>query len=172
MTETNVILCEIDAYGGGKGGYGINLEGSIPSGLHIVCTVFSREWMRSHEGLVHAEKVTDQAHFRAVLAWLGQLRAPAKYNAIPREVAEMMALSNPPGHGAPGTEHFLWKGGDWRERCPLLLGADVQVVLAEALPENEELSMPMLIETWRSLAAQIQAGPIGDKPFSDEPGKG
>lgn len=161
-----IIHTELDAYGRGKGGYGLNIEGSYPLGLHIMCAVFSREWLRSQVA-PQAEKVTDYAHFRAVLAWLEKLREPTTYHEITPDQARLMATHNPPGHKQPGTEGFLWRGADWREHCPLLLGKDVQVSLAQALPENEPFSFPLLFKTWRLLAMRIQAGPIIGEPSAE-----
>lgn len=154
--RVTIINTELDAYGRGKGGYGLNIEGSSPPGMHIMCAVFSREWLRS-QITPRAEKVSDFQHFRAVLAWLGKLRLPSAYHAITPADSLTMAERNPPGHGTPG---MLWRGGDWREHCPFLSGKDVQVSLAQAIPEQEGFDLNLLLATWRLLAERILASPI------------
>lgn len=159
----SVIRSELDAYRQGKGGYGINAEGSQPVGMHIMCAVFSLSWLASLRDIPHAGKVTDYQHFRAVLAWLEKIRLPSEYHTITRAEGAQMAAHNPPGHGAEGAERYIWRGADWQDNCPLLAGP-VRVSIAQAMPPDEPFSLPLLVKTWRLLAERIQASPIiGEK---------
>lgn len=149
---------EIDEYMQGWG-YGVSWEGTDPTGAHLLCNVVSMQQARYWRGPMRAGIVTRFDRCRAFLAWLAVLKEPRTYNAISADQSRAMAAMNAPGHNAPGTAGWHWRGGDWRADCPALGGA-VLVNLSQAMPPGEPFSMAVLVGTWRALAERLQRGKI------------
>lgn len=149
---------EIDEYMRGWG-YGVSWEGAEPTGAHLLCTAVNVQQAQYWRGPMRAGVVLRFDRCRGFLAWLAMLKEPRTYNAISAHQGRAMAAMNPPGHKAPGTDGWLWRGGDWQAECPALGGA-VAFSLFQALPPNEPFSMGLLVSTWRALAARIQRGKI------------
>lgn len=160
---------EIDQYATGArlGGFGFNVEGTEPQGMHIMCAVFSLDWLQALRGTPHAVPVTYHKELRALVAWLAHMEYPREYHSITATEAQSMAQHNPPGHHAPGTERFVWRGADWPVRCPPL-GGICRVSLAQAIPVDEPFSLRLTFYAWRGLVERIQAGRLAGEP---EPGE-
>jgi hypothetical protein len=81
--------------------------------------------------------IVDFARTRRFLAWLSTIPAPrGGYTPLGPREAEMMARDNPPGHGASGTDGWIWRGGFWRERVPALEG-ECAMSIGQAMPPHE-----------------------------------
>ena len=146
------------------GGYGVNIEGAHPPGMHLMLGVFAQDWTNTLRGAPRAGVVTDFQKCRAVVAWSGDLDFPAAYHPITLAEARQMAAINPPGHRAPGTASFIWRGADWLAKCPPLGGGWARVTLSQAMPPDESFSFRMLFKTWRELAPKLLQGKIAGEP--------
>lgn len=159
-------VIEIDQYqtGARLGGFGFSIEGVKPVGMHFLCAVLSMEWVETLREAPHARPVTQHKALRALVDWLAAMDMPAMYHSITRAEGEGMATTNPPGHGAPGTHNWLWRGADWAARCPALGGGYARVTLAQAMPPDEPYSFRLTYSAWRALCKQIQEGNIAGEP--------
>jgi hypothetical protein len=147
----------IDEYGRGAG-YAISWEGVEPAGAHVLASCQSVRWLHSPQGQdARAGGVTEFARARRLLRWLETLPMPRSYMALDAAGSEAMAIANPPGHGAPGTEHWVWRGGMWQAPCPVWEGEAV-VMLAQAMPPDQPYSLPASVTTVRRLARHLSAG--------------
>lgn len=142
---------EVDAYEAGLTGYGINIEGNDPPGMHLMCVVLSQAKLHMTPIMPKAEPVSDDAHFQRVLFWLTTLALPEHYEPIDAEQGRVLALTNPPGHGEPG---FVWQGGSWVTACPAL-GGRVYVSLAQAVPQRELFAFALMFRSWKHLARRL-----------------
>lgn len=149
---------EIDEYMQGYG-FGVSWEGPEPTGAHLLCSAVNITQAHYWRGPVHASVVTRFDRCRGFLAWLATIKEPARYHALSTDGSREMARMNKPGHGAPGTDAWVWRGGDWQADCPAL-GGPVQVSLFEAMPPGEPFSLALLVSTWRLLADRLQQGKI------------
>lgn len=142
----------IDEYGHGAG-YGLSWEASEPTGAHLLGTVVRLDYLRSSDNQ-QASVVTNYPRCRAWLDWLARLTVPAAYRTITPQISAVMAQSNPPGYGAPGTDTWLWRGAIWQAPCPALGERSnlAQISLAQAMPPQEPFAVPTMIATWRALA--------------------
>lgn len=152
----------IDEYAPGRA-YGLSFEGVEPAGAHLLLSCLSLAWgeqLRTRGRRPHAGIVTDYAQARAWLAWVRTMPAPLEYAPITPEGSAEMAQTNRPGHGAPGTEGWQWRGALWRAKCPPLGGA-VVINLAQGMPPAPEpFSLGLCVELARLLAGIMLAGRI------------
>jgi hypothetical protein len=74
-----------------------------------------------------------------------------------------MALDNPPGHDATGTENWVWKGGSWTVSIPALSGV-CALNVGQAMPPDEPYSLSATITLTRLLAQITSQGHIAGEP--------
>lgn len=161
---------DIDEYGAGRG-YGFSWEGVTPTGAHLIATVLSEAYIAGLRVAPRAGIVTRPATCSAVLAWLATLKTPTSYRRYTPADRDAMAASNPPGHGAPGTDGWIWQGVTFTARCDALTGR-VLVNLAQAMPPGAPFSASLMLATWRELARIMQAGSIAGEENTDGEGIG
>jgi hypothetical protein len=147
----------IDEYGRGAG-YGLSWEGVEPTGAHLLGAVIRLDYLQRASN-PHSNVVTDYPKCRAWLAWLARLDAPQAYHAITPTDSADMARSNRPGHGAPGTDAWLWRGAIYQASCPPLAGR-CYISLAQAMPPDESFSLSRMFATWRAIAQITLQGKI------------
>lgn len=167
----------IDEYGAGAG-YGFSWEGVTPTGAHCLGSVLSADYLSGLRpgARPRAGVVTRPATCRAVLAWLATLKTPTEYRRFTAEDSAAMALDNPPGHRAPGTDGWTWQGVFFVGKCPALaLGAHgepasgrVFISLGQAIPPGEPFSVSALVATWRELARLMAMGHIAGETEAPE----
>jgi hypothetical protein len=74
-----------------------------------------------------------------------------------------MARDNAPGHGAAGTEQWVWKGGSWTASIPALAGM-CALNGGQAMPPDEPYSLSATIALTRILAQLTSQGYIAGEP--------
>jgi hypothetical protein len=146
----------IDQYGEGEG-FGVSWEGA--EGTHLLGTVFSRAWAERQREMPAAGIVTYPHGLRAVLGWLTTLPVMPNDAQIDPEHGALMALATPPGHGALGTEGWVWRGIICMLPCPPLGGASI-VSLVEAMPPAAPWSRGLFTLRWRALAWRALFGAL------------
>ncbi len=145
---------EIDEYGAGTIGYGINWEAAAPLGAHTQATIVSESRMQAQ---MLPDVVRHPERARAVLSWLQQARLLPCVHVLTEQEAAQIALDNPPGHGMTGTEKWQWKGAFFRLPCPPL-GDTALVLLVVAQPPVQPLDIVGLVSLWQELAALALQG--------------
>ncbi len=158
---------ELDGYhdrGGRLLGIGLSYEGVEPPGAHVLLTAHNRAWLQHERTAPRAGVIVDFVRTRAVLQWLAKLPYPTGgYLPITPADSAVMARDNPPGHRAPGTQEWLWKGGSWQGSVPPLDGRCVLTV-AQALPPDDPESLSATLAIARLLAEIVLAGRIAGEP--------
>jgi hypothetical protein len=143
---------EIDEYGKGQIGYGINWEAAEPVGAHLQATILAEAALRRSPVPPAPDVITRPHLARAVLTWLSRAERWPCIHLLDRQEQRMMAQGNPPGHGMSGTERWVWKGALFQQVCPPLRGTAL-TVLAIALPPEEPLEVDSLVTLWQGMAA-------------------
>ncbi len=158
---------ELDGYhdrGGSLMGIGLSYEGSEPKGAHVLVTAHNLLWLQRERTVPHAGVIVDFTRTRAFLGWLTKLSYPtAGYTPITPAESLVMAHDNPPGHGAPGTQDWLWKGGSWQKRVPPLGGPCV-VTIGQAMPPDEPYSLSATLSITHLIAEIVLQGRIAGEP--------
>ncbi|MBO0781468.1 MAG: hypothetical protein J2P37_21825, partial [Ktedonobacteraceae bacterium] len=143
-----------DEYDQGKGGYGWSWEGTEPPGAHLLASVLAQSWLTHHQtcsGTITPHAVKAPARARALLRWMANLQIwPCIHRLTPHDSIRM-AQGNAPGHGAPGTERWQWKGAVFHVPCDPLHDM-AMLTLAIALPPTEPIDLQVLITIWQQLA--------------------
>ena len=104
--------------------------------------------------LPHAQLCTQPERARHWLAWLEMVPTPPDnaHDVIPITPAMGLNLIPvPPGHGAPGTADFVWRGAAWNTTC-LPLGGPVQMLVVQAMPPREPFTLALAVELLRAVA--------------------
>lgn len=157
----------IDEYGQGRG-YGISWEGTEPPGGHLLATVLGEAWLAHLRGQPpQSSVVTEFPRARALFGWLQTLAVPAQYWSMNPADSQAIAAENRPGHDAPGTDGWVWRGAFWRAECPPL-GGRVLVNLAQALPPDDPYRLAASVALLRVLALHLLAGGLAGELLLDE----
>lgn len=136
-------------------GYGFNVEGDVPVGMHFVALVHHLDEFvrhRAHGLDTRAHVVAHPEQERRVWAWLATLAVPPKADQYERDPDPQDP--NPPGHGAPGTATWCWGGAIWLADCPSLGGLCL-VHLALAIPPGEQVTMAGLVAIGQVIAQSV-----------------
>ncbi len=99
----------IDQYGAGDG-FGLSWEGVQPPGMHLLGAVFSVAWAERQREMLHPGIVTQPRRLRAFLEWLAALPDVPEDGVMDAETGAHLARTTRPGHGAPGTQGWVWRG--------------------------------------------------------------
>jgi len=161
---------ELDGYhdrGGALLGIGISYEAADPPGAHVLATAHNVAWLERERSVPRAGVIVDFARTRRFLRWLARLAYPtAGYAPISPDESARMARDNPPGHGARGTDGWLWRGGSWYTSVPPLGGRCI-VTIGQGTPPAEPYSLGATIAIVRLLAELVLQGRIAGEPPPD-----
>jgi hypothetical protein len=161
---------ELDGYhdrAGALWGVGLSYEGLKPPGAHLLVGAFNMAWLEAEQRAGHnpaAGVIVDFARTRAFLTWLTTLPYPTNgYHPITAAESAFMAIDNPPGHGAAGTDKWVWQGGGWTVSIPALAGV-CALNVGQAMPPDEPYSLSATIALTRLLAQITLQGRIAGEP--------
>jgi hypothetical protein len=119
--------------------------------MHLLGAVFSVAWAERQREMPHPSIVTHPRRLRAFLEWLAALPDVPEEGLMDEETRAQLARSTPPGHGAPGTQGWVWRGIAYMLPCPPLGGMAI-ASLAEAMPSETPWSRDLFIAQWHVLA--------------------
>jgi hypothetical protein len=119
--------------------------------MHLLGAVFSVAWAERQREMSQPGIVTHPRRLRAFLEWLAALPAVSEEGVMDAESRAHLARSTPPGHGAPGTHGWVWRGIACLVPCPSLGGLAL-ASLAEAMPPDAAWSRDLFTMQWRVLA--------------------
>jgi hypothetical protein len=142
-------LFEVDEYRapGPVFGFGWSWEGPDH---HLLASLFPIPLL-PHLAELHPDILTQPRLAQAALRWLAGQRVPQNAHALPTVLADLVAADNPPGHGAPGTEGWGWRGVLWpAQDTPM--GPSL-VLLLQALPPAARFDPTNTIALWRAIVA-------------------
>jgi hypothetical protein len=167
---------ELDGYhdrAGALWGVGLSYEGLEPPGAHLLVGAINMSWLEAEQRSRRnpaAGVIVDFAHARAFLTHLTTLTYPTNgYHPITAAESSFMARDNAPGHGAAGTEQWVWKGGSWTVSIPAPAGTCAFNV-GQAMPPDEPYRLSATIALTRLLEQITLQGEIPGELSRAEPG--
>lgn len=122
-------------------------------------TVLVEAYAASGLPFPNADIITNPTLCRSVLTWITRIPSPVEYYPYTPEIEHQQAAGNSPGHGASGTENWVWRGMLYHALCPPL-GGRVLVNMGQAMPPDEPFSLTLLLDSWRELAKTFLEHPI------------
>lgn len=155
----------IDQYGAGDG-FGLSWEGVQPPGMHLLGAVFSVAWAERQREMPHPGIVTQPRRLRAFLEWLAALPDVPEDGVMDAETGAHLARTTRPGHGAQGTQGWVWRGiAACLVPCPPLGGLAL-ASLAEAMPPDAPWSRGLFTMQWHVVAHLALQGSLeqGNSP--------
>jgi hypothetical protein len=153
-TQNGGGLFEIDEYRvpgpAGTAAFGFGYSWESP-GLHFLAALFPLALLPTLATL-QPDILTQPQLARRALHWLAHRDAPADAHIVPPHLAVQIAGTNPPGHGDPGTEQWIWQGVFWLAPTSPV-GPGVALVL-QATPPGAPFAPEQSLALWRVMAQQ------------------
>jgi hypothetical protein len=148
-------------------GYGFSWEAMDPP-AHMLVGVFHLAWLSAVQPQEKSFNiVTNPQLARAVLSWLSTstLLQGAMGRPFPPEALAALAMTNPPGAHAPGTQGWVWCGATWDGLCGSLEGT-VNVTFAWAGHPPAVCELASALSEWREVAQRAAKYGIAGESLS------